>query len=202
VASSSSFNNNPNIGYRYPYDEDDGNDVDTDGKLKQSTNIKGECARYAMCAPSIWFSIHIPFEIGCLNVHTASASLLCGESSSPPDFQLISLLIKMKFHPLASLFNAHLFPSTNMICFRFLLPFSHAYDVVKMFGVVLLELTTDFLSPLFGAGSASSLNTGKSSKHQSSSPYIVMLAVITSMLVFSYHSKFDIILRTTTTSSS
>lgn len=41
---SSSSNYNPNIGYRYPYDEDDGNDIDTDGKLKQSTNIKGECA--------------------------------------------------------------------------------------------------------------------------------------------------------------
>jgi len=64
------------------------------------------------------------------------------------------------------------------------------------------RLTTDFLSPLFGAGSASSLNTGKSSKHQSSSPYIIMLAVITSMFVFSYHSKFDIIGRTTTTTSS
>lgn len=141
----------------------------------------------------------------CLNVLTA-LELLCvrGRGQSSPLISTnLQLLIKMKFHPLSrNLFKLTFHPrpplTNNFSIFSILTRmFSHRCQQL----VALLN-QKDFLSPLFGAGSASSLNTGKSPKYQSSSPYIVMLAVITSMLVFSYHLKLDTIFRTTTTTSS
>lgn len=75
--------------------------------------------------------------------------------------------------------------------------FTNSHLILSSFNI----FSKDFFSPLFGAGSASSITGGKSSKYQSSSPYIVISAVTTSILFFNYLFRINLnMLRTTTIS--